>query len=100
MRHAGVYKDLARDGGRWELKQALRWALLGQIFKDEQWCQTEFGGFGFCGGSSDRVLCALLTRYAPMHWPEHGKLGFYMRAQVKNERISESFALQLKCSSP
>jgi hypothetical protein len=74
MREAGVYKDLEGNGGRWELKQALRWAAIGQIFTDGEWVQCpDFSGFGFEGGQSSIVLAALLKHYAPMHWPEHGK---------------------------
>ena len=73
MREAGVYKDLEGNGGRWELKQALRWAAIGQIFTDGEWVQSDFSGFGFEGGKPRIVLAALLKQYAPMHWPEHGK---------------------------
>ena len=41
MRGAGIYKDLIEDGGRWELKQALRWAITGQAYKDDEWLQTK-----------------------------------------------------------
>jgi hypothetical protein len=72
MRCAGIYKDSREDGGQWELKQALRWAITGEFYKDGEWVQTQFGGFGFKGNSVRHVLDALLKRYAPMRWPDHG----------------------------
>ncbi len=37
MRNAGIYTDENNDGGRWELAQALRCAVKGEIFKDGSW---------------------------------------------------------------
>ena len=79
MRGAGIYKDLIEDGGRWELKQALRWAITGQVYKNGEWLQTQFGGFGFRGGQTDQVIGALLKPYAPIHWPDHGMQDIRMR---------------------
>ncbi len=78
MRNAGIYKDDAKDGCRWELAQALRWAATGQVFKERLgWvaCCSGFGGFGFTGGQSDILLDFLLNRYAAnVRWPQHGKI--------------------------
>jgi hypothetical protein len=76
MRNSGVYCDTRGDGGWWELAQALRWIVTGEIFnpKDEKWEQSpDFSGFGLSGGKSHIVLEFLLDRYAPMHWPDHCK---------------------------
>ena len=76
MRNAGVYHDARGDGGWWELAQALRWIVTGEIFnpKDGKWEQSlDFSGFGLSGGKSDIVLEFLLDRYGPMHWPDHCK---------------------------
>jgi hypothetical protein len=76
MRKAGVYEDLYGNGGRWELKQALRWAITGQVYKYGSWVPSDFCGFGFSGFSSNfgqNVIGALVKRYAPMHWPDRGK---------------------------
>ena len=79
MRNAGIYTDDAKDGCRWELAQALRWAATGQVFDEKRlgWvaCCSEFGGFGFTGGQSDILLDFLLNRYAAtVRWPQHGKI--------------------------
>ena len=72
MREAGVYAVAEQGGGRWELAQALRWTLLGEIYSHRGWRQTEFGGFGFYGLNPELVLETLLKQYAPMHWPQQG----------------------------
>ncbi len=36
MRTTGIYRDEKKDGGRWQLAQALRWVAFGDIFKKKQ----------------------------------------------------------------
>ena len=77
MRSSGVYSDEKGDGGRWELAQALRWAVMGEIFNAAEgtWNRSSrFGGFGLKGGDNRVVLKVLLDEYAPMHWRAHGKM--------------------------
>jgi len=78
MRTAGIYRDEKKDGGRWQLAQALRWAAVGDIFNKKQrmWlpCPSGFAGFGFTGGRPDTVLQFLLTKYAAARWPLHGNV--------------------------
>jgi hypothetical protein len=82
MRGAGIYKDLIDDGSHWELQQALRWTITGQIYKDGEWLQTQFRGFGFRGGKTIQALDSLLKLYAPMHWPDHGMQEIRMRESI------------------
>ncbi len=79
MRKAGVYLDAKGDGGRWELAQALRWAVKGEFCAEVtegglRWTRDkDFGGFGMMGGyGSWIVLDRLLNEYAPKHWPKLG----------------------------
>lgn len=82
IRLAGIYSDDARDGGVWELAQAVRWAVLGQVFAegtdgcDGTWssCTSGFKGFGFYGGKAHIVLKYLLEKYAVVRWPEAGDI--------------------------
>jgi hypothetical protein len=53
MRNAGVYTDEKNDGGRWELAQALRCAVKGEIFKDGNWISWPRRG---------RVVAAVIAR--------------------------------------
>ena len=53
MRNAGVYKDEKNDGGRWELAQALRCAVKGEIFKDGNWINWPLRG---------RIVAAVIAR--------------------------------------
>lgn len=79
MRNAGVYSDVKGDGGRWELAQALRWAVKGDFcaeVKEGGWRwirDPDFGGFGLMGGyGSCIVLDHLLNNYARKHWTKLG----------------------------